>query len=202
MALKNLFSKKKTLDDVTLDDLKREKIRLENEEGRFMRRAEDVEGEKKTLFLEGAKEGVPQHRRVLLARKIKERDAEAVNLERNLQMFSKQLRIINGFIMLKENQRIMRESGISSIISKVDLQDLQIYVDQATIEGSFHMEKFSEMLGALEGADQALGKVQEDDDIQDLVRQMEAVATAEDPRQAYEEAKTKAEEEKFPEDKI
>ena len=178
-SLKKLFSRKKKLGDISLDDLKREKIRLEQEEKKYTHRVDAIEEEKKALFMAG-KDETSQRKQLILARKIKEKDAEAKNIEKNLQFFSRQLRIINGFMQLKENQRILEQSGISAIISNVDLQELQIYVDQATIDGVFHMDKFSEILNTLEESERLVGPVAEEKDILAIVEAMQEARASEE----------------------
>lgn len=175
--------KKKTLDDVKLDDLRREKTRLDLEERKMLNRIREVESDKKKLFEEGVKNPSEREQKIM-ARKIKELDVEAKNMDRNLQFFSKQLRIINGFLQLKENQRIIKESGISSVIGDIDLQTLQIYVDQATVDGEFHMDKFSEILGTLEEAGSVTSVASEDDDVMQIVKAMQQAKESEDPARA------------------
>ncbi len=174
---------KKTLDDVKLDDLRREKTRLDLEERKMLARIREVESDKKKLFEEGVKNPSEREQKIM-ARKIKELDVEAKNMDRNLQFFSKQLRIINGFLQLKENQRIIKESGISSVIGDIDLQTLQIYVDQATVDGEFHMDKFSEILGTLEEAGSVTSVASEDDDVMQIVKAMQQAKESEDPARA------------------
>jgi len=202
-SFKRLFGKKKTLATVSMDELRRERIRLEQEERRYTRRVDEVEEEKKSLFMKGKDES-SRRRQVIAARKIKEKEAEAKNAERNLQLFSRQLRILNGFIQLKENERILKQSGISNLISTVDLQELQMYVDDATIDGVFHMDKFSDILHTLERSGEA-GAMTEDAEVADLVKAMQAAREAEEldpeaPERVYEEQVSKPDVEELEED--
>lgn len=178
--LSNLLGPGKTpqqsrLEDLSLDSLQKEKTRLELEERKLIRRVEELEAQKRQLFEEGTRE--PSTRKqVILARKIKELDAQVANLDKNLQFFSRQLRVLNGFIQLKENERILRESGISRLITSVDLQTLQTYVDSATVDGVFHMDKFQDILSVMEESYAVAGGVQEEPDIMQIVREMQRVA--------------------------
>ena len=178
-SLKKLFGKSKKLKDITLDELRRERIRLEQEERRYTGRIEGIEEEKKALFIAG-KDETSRRKRVILARKIKEKDLEAKNVDKNLQWFSRQLRTMNGLLQLKEMERILQQSGISAIISNLDLQELQIYVDQATVEGQFHMDKFSDILSTLEESDRVVGALKEDEDIMAIVDAMEEAGAVEE----------------------
>ncbi len=178
-GLKNLFSRRQTLDDLPLDELRKEKIRLDQEEKKMMLRLDQLEEEKKKVFMQGRNEP-SERKKMVLARKFKELDAQAKSMERNMQYFSKQLRIINGFMNLKENQRILKESGISSVIARMDLQELQIYVDQASIDGTFQIEKLQEVLGTLEEGGSLAGDIPEDKDVMEVFRLMESAGATED----------------------
>jgi hypothetical protein len=62
----------------------------------------------------------------------------------------------------------------------VDLQELQIYVDQATIDGVFHMDKFSEILNTLEESERLVGPVAEEKDILAIVEAMQEARASEE----------------------
>lgn len=164
-----------TLDDLDLDALMKEKTRLELEERKLIRRVEDLEAQKRELFEDGTQESSTR-KQVIMARKIKELDAQVRNLDKNLQFMSRQLRVLNGFVQLKENERIMRESGISRLIAGVDLQTLQMYVDNATVDGVFHMDKFQDILSVMEESHAVSGGYEEEEDIMEIVREMQQVA--------------------------
>ena len=179
-ALKGWFGdRKQTLEDLSLDEMRKEKIRLDQEEKKLMLRLDQIEADKKKVFLMGREEP-SERKKMVLARKFKELDVQAKSMERNLQYFSKQLRIINGFMNLKENRRILQESGLTAIISNMDLQELQIYVDQASIDGTFQLEKLQEVLGTLEEGSSITGDIPEDRDVMEVFRLMETASTVED----------------------
>jgi len=179
-AFKGWFGdRKQTLEDLSLDEMRKEKIRLDQEEKKLMLRLDQIEADKKKVFLMGREEA-SERKKMVLARKFKELDVQAKSMERNLQYFSKQLRIINGFMNLKENRRILQESGLTAIISNMDLQELQIYVDQASIDGTFQLEKLQEVLGTLEEGSSITGEIPEDRDVTEVYRMMEAASRVED----------------------
>jgi hypothetical protein len=103
-----------------------------------------------------------------------------------LQAISKQMRIINGLIQVKERARVMAESGISGILKDIDLQDLIIYIDRASVDGEFHMDKFDELLRTLEQADAISPQMSEDQDVLDIVRQMQLAREAADSPEVIE----------------
>jgi FtsZ-binding cell division protein ZapB len=158
---KGFFQRKRSLKDITVDELRREKIRLEHEESRLAGQVEELERSKQQVFLRGKDESSERQQRIL-ATKIKELDVQAGSMDRNLRFISKQLRIVNGFIQIKENQRLIQEAGLASIISSIDMEKLQQYVEQASVEGSFQWDKFESILGNLEDTEKITGGGEED----------------------------------------
>ncbi len=174
-----------TLDDLRLDALRHEKVRLEQEERKMLARLRDVEARKRQLFEEGVKNPSEREQRVV-ARRIKELDVRAANMDRMLHAISKQMRILNGLIAVKERARVMAETGISKLLADIDLQDLIMYIDKASVDGEFHMTKFDELLGVLEEADSLSPEYREDADVNEIVRIMQEAREAADSPEALE----------------
>ena len=177
---------KTSLDDLSLDDMRREKIRLDQEERKMLARLREVEGQKRNLFEEGVRNASEREQRVV-ARRIKELDVEAASMDRTLQAISKQTRIINGLLQVKERYRFMAESGVSGLLKDIDLQDLIIYIDKASVDGEFHLDKFDELIRALEEAEAVAPGFKEDKDVQDIVLQMQKAREALDNPEAMEQ---------------
>lgn len=173
------------LQDVSLDELRREKIRFDQEERKMLARLREVEEQKRKLFEEGVRNASEREQRVL-ARRIKEVDVEAGNMDRMLQAISKQMRIINGLIQVKERYRVLAESGISGILKDIDLQDLIIYIDKASVDGEFHLDKFDELLNALEESDSVSPGFKEDQDVTEIMKAMQQAREASDSPEALE----------------
>ena len=178
--------KKASIEDLQLDDLNREKVRLVQEERKMLARLKETENKKRQLFEEGVRNPSDREQRVI-ARRIKELDVEANNMDRMLQMISKQLRVIGGLIQVKERSRLAAESGLSNILDNLDLQDLIVYIDRASVDGEFNMDKFDEVLYALEEADALSPEYREDQDVLDIVTAMQQAREAADSPEALEE---------------
>jgi len=161
-----------SLEDLKLDDLHRESVRLDQEERKMLARIRELETKKRQLFEEGVSNPSEREQRVI-ARRIKELDVRADNMDRMLQAISKQMRIITGLIQVKERTRVMAESGISKLLSDIDLQDLIITIDKASVDGEFHMNKFDEVLGILEEADSLSPEMREDRDVLEIIEAMQ-----------------------------
>lgn len=152
----------------------------------MLARLREVEAHKRKLFEDGIQNASEREQRVI-ARRIKEMDVEASNMDRMLQAISKQMRIINGLLQVKERYRVLAESGISGILKDIDLQDLIIYIDKASVDGEFHMDKFDELLHTLEEADAISPDYKEDKDVLEIMQAMQRAREASDSPEAMEE---------------
>ena len=180
-------AKKATLNDLTEEDLLKEKAGFVYKQRQMDTRFQKVEEEKRKLFEAGAKTK-SKRERLVIAREFKEKDVEADNIQRMLDVISKQKRIINGLLLVKERTRILSESGVSGILKDVDLQDLIVYIDKASIDGEFQESKINELLGVLE--ENYSNKPQsskEDSDVLEIEKAMELASEAGDNPEVMEQ---------------
>ena len=176
--IRGLFGgKAKTLESVSIDDLRRERIRIEQEEARQIKKLDELEKNKQALFERGTDEP-SQRQQVIVARKIKELDQQARNFDQTLKLLSRQLRIIGGFLHVKENKQLLQKTAISSLLATMDLADLQRFVEAATVEGQFQMDKFEHILGTLEDYDLDTTAASEDVDTLAIVEAMNRARNA------------------------
>ncbi|KPK61771.1 MAG: hypothetical protein AMK73_07795 [Planctomycetes bacterium SM23_32] len=176
--IKSLIDRGNRIENITVDELKREQIRIEQMERRLGREVDDLDTQKQKLFAEGTNEA-SQRRRVMVARKIKQLDSRARAKAQQLALFNKHLRIVDGLLQIKENMALLDELKVGSVVSKMPLSELSEYVERATVEGQFEMEKFTTLLGALEGA-MDTAEVEEDADVLGIVEAMEQARAAEE----------------------
>ena len=187
-GIKTLLTGKRSISGISAEEIRKERIRLEQAEGRITSEIEQLETKKKELFSKGASES-SQRSQVMLARKIKELDAQAKARDGQLAMISRQSRILAGLSMIKENESMMCEMGVSSIISKMDLPELERYIEKASVTGEFQMERFGQILQILEGPAGASVCVDEDEDTLAIVAAMQQ-AQADGDGQAVESGMT------------
>jgi hypothetical protein len=171
--------KKMKIEDVPVDDLRREKISLEQEERKLLARLKDIEKQKRLVFDDGVQAAGVREQRVN-ARRYKELDDEASNMDKMLQIISQQMRVLNGLVQLKERSRMAAESGLNSIIKDMDLHDLTVYITKASVDGEFNMDKLSQILGHLGEADGLSPEYREDQDVIDIMHAMQQAREATD----------------------
>ncbi|RLC62527.1 MAG: hypothetical protein DRI01_06750 [Chloroflexi bacterium] len=168
-SVKARLSGKKSFDKVSLDDLRREKIRLDREEARFIGRSEQIEKQKEQLFQQLVNEP-SQIRQTILARKIKERDEEGKGHLRLSRYLGHQLRIVNGLIAIKEEARMMSKEAVG-LLSKIPFDELVSYVEDVTTDSEFERGRIKDLLKTLEEGQSLVSTplAEEDEDVQKIV---------------------------------
>ena len=156
-SLKSLFTTRgkvsqKTLQNVSPEDIRREKIKVEQTENRVTCEIEELEKQRDAIFSKGVDAG-SDRQKLHFARKVKELDAQVQARDHQLALISRNLRVLNGISQLKENERVVGDLGMEGLVNTMDLMELQSYVEKATVEGQFQMDKFNEILGALDSAE-------------------------------------------------
>ncbi len=175
-----------TLADLNLDDLRREKIRIEQEERKMLARIRELETMKRRLFEQGTRLSSEREQRAL-ARQIRDLDVQAHNMDRMLQAFSKQMRVITGLLQIKERQIHTGASEFSEMLNQLDLQEVLLYVDRSSVEGEFHLSKFDQVLGAMEEADALRPHLREDEDVLQILEAMQQAHDGQDAPAVLEE---------------
>jgi len=182
--LRGLFGgRKRTFRDLEMDDLRRENIRLEQMEAQMVKKLDQLEDQKKLLFQQGARPEVSAQQRVVLANKMKQADVKSKNQARNVQFVQKQLRVIGGLIQLKENESLWAGSPLLETLSGMDLANLEKIIEDATVEGSFQLDRLERILLGMEEAEGVARVATADSDVMDIAKEMEQAAAmaAEDP---------------------
>jgi len=178
--------KKRSIENVPVEELKREKVRMAQEERKLLNEIRTLEAQKRSLFNEGVRKASEREQRVL-ARRIKELDAQSNNYDRFLQSLSKQMRVLNGLVQVKERIRMDQEWGIAGLVSNLNLEDLMAYVSEASVNGEFNMNMFDDVLQVLEKNDAISPNFQEDEDVLDIMKEMQLAREAADAPERLDE---------------
>jgi len=176
--IRGLLGRENQIEKISVEELKHEKIRVEQMEKRLSREVQDLESQKQKLFLKG-KDEASNRQRLMLARKIKQLDSRGRVKGQQLGLFSKHLGIIDGLLQVKENMALLQQFKLGSVVSKMPLAELTAYVEKASVEGQFEMEKFTTLLGALEGS-MEMSEEEEGEDVKAIMVAMEEAHAAEE----------------------
>ncbi len=170
--LLGLFSRTRHLGQVSHDHLRKERLRLEQIEHRISSEIEKLEQAKHDLFEQGRGQNNQRQQRIL-ARRIQAVDAEARAKDQQLARVAQQMRIVSGLMVIKENEELARELGVSGIVSRLDIETLEKYVDRAHVDGQFQMERFAQMIRTLDSAGEYAAEPEEDEQTLAIVQAMQ-----------------------------
>lgn len=184
ISLRNLFRKKRSLSDISVDELHTEKVRIEREQRRFSERLNELEQRKKALFIAATNEP-SERKRKELAVQIKDLELEARDAERQHAILGRHLRAINRFIQAKRSRQV-EQMGLGRIIDRLDLDDLARYMEEASLRGEVQWDRLGEILGQLDQTERLAGELEEEEGVSDILRAIDearAVAIS-DPEEA------------------
>ncbi|MCA9107878.1 MAG: hypothetical protein KDA83_20880 [Planctomycetales bacterium] len=167
--------RKTTLKDVQPEQLRRERLHVERTEVKLTREIEELEKQKEELFRKGV-DGTSDRQRVQIARKIKQLDAQVQAKDRQLALVAKNLQVLNSVAQLKENERILKDLGMEGVVNKMDLGEVQSYIESATVEGQFQMERFTRLMQSVSDAESLYESDEDDSETQAILDIMSAAS--------------------------
>lgn len=167
--IKYRFQGKKNIERIGRDEIRQEKIRLDQEERKLISRVESLENEKKKLFEEGVKEG-SERKQLILARKIKEVDSQADHYDRQLRSVAHQIRVMNGLMMIKD--QVGSSPDRKALVEKIPIEKLALYVEKATVKGEFAQERIQDVLRTVEEGGDVISAMDagEEEDVKQIVK--------------------------------
>jgi hypothetical protein len=159
--------------ELSLEQVKREEIRLGIRESQTLAKLEKMEKEREEIFARGTKLKSPAHRRQL-ARLYEARSAGVKTLERELAVLSKELSTISALKLALERRTNTRE-GLSKILRKVDEAELMTYLEDDKISQEMYLEKLNSVLSTVtEGAQEITESIgQEGREVLDVWQRMD-----------------------------
>jgi len=178
-GIASLFGRQKTIDQISPDDLKRERITLEQAQNRIHREIAAMEHRKDELFLKG-KDAASSRQRLDFAQQVAQVEREIRQKAKDMALVRKQLGIIAGLLQIKERAALLRSLKVGSIINRLSVEELAAYVDQATVDERFEMEKFTAMLEAVEGGADAILEAAATPEVRAIAAAMEQARAAEE----------------------
>jgi len=187
--LSGLFGKKKrTLRDLTTDDLTREQITLKNEQRRIDQEAARLDKDEAQLKSEYAEAATDTQKRSI-ARRIQDTRTRRGGIETRSAYCHKMGRSINGFLVIKQNMEFFERMGVASALSEMDMSEVEAFINEATVEGTLQQDKLAAMLQQVtEGVDQ-ITESAADSSLEDLMAELDGeAATAEPSEKVAEQA--------------
>jgi len=159
--------------ELTLEQVKREEIKLGIRETQTLSKLEKLEKEREDIFSKGMKIKSPPRRRQL-ARLYEMKSTGVKTLERELSILSKEITTISALKLALE-RRVTGKDGVSRILERVDEARLMTYLEDDKISQEMYLEKLNGVLSTVtDGATQItedLGK--EGSEVMDVWQKMD-----------------------------
>ena len=133
--------------NLSLEQVKREEIKLGIRENQTLSKLEKIEKEREDIFAKGMKIKAPSRRRQL-ARLYDAKSAGVKNMERELALISKELSTISALKLALERQKRTHE-GLSSPLHKVDESELMTYLEDDKVTQEMYLEKLNSVLSTV-----------------------------------------------------
>jgi hypothetical protein len=144
MALINkIFGTKKTLSELSRQELRREEILLTKHRDRLFKRIGDISSQKQKIFQQGAQQKSPELRKAL-AQDFELKTQEQLMAARELNLRSKELLTVSRLRMVKENSEKGRALGRLNLTDK-DVAKISGWIE----DDSVSQEMYNDRLGAI-----------------------------------------------------
>jgi hypothetical protein len=154
-----LFGKKKTLSDLTRQELRREEIILTKNRERLFKRISDIAAHKQKIFQQGAQQKSPELRKAL-AQDFELKTQEQLMAARELNLRSKELLTVSRLRMVKENNEKGRALGRLNLTDK-DVAKISGWIEDDSVTQDIYNERLNAVLELGAEADKdALSKVE------------------------------------------
>lgn len=142
------FRGKRSLARLTMDELDREKIKLDLQERKQIQRTQQLEREKEKFFAQGLRESSDQMK-LYYSRKVKELDSDVRLNDRVLSALSHKVRIYNGIVSMKKWMQVLSEDK-KSLLNKLSLAEVSQWIEQNTVNGELRETQLNRLLDEVE----------------------------------------------------
>lgn len=146
MSLFGLFEKeKRTLKDVSLDDLKREQLSLQQEQRKLDVEAEKLGRDETQLASEYA-QAQTQIQKKAIARKVQNVRMQQKAVDTKSAHCHKLRQTVNNFALIRDNMAFYERMGVASELMRMDMAEVESFINDAMIDGQLQQEKLANML--------------------------------------------------------
>ncbi len=139
-----IFSRKKTLSQLTRQELRKEEILLTRQRDRLFKKIGDVATQKQKIFQQGATQRSPELRKAL-AQDFELKTQEQLMAARELNLRSKELLTVSRLRMVKENNEKGRALGRLNLTDK-DVAKISGWIEDDSVTQDMYNERLNTLL--------------------------------------------------------
>src|SRR5678815_29191 len=139
-----LFSRKKTLSQLTTQELRKEEILITKQRDKLFKQIEQISTDKQKIFEQGAKQKSPELRKAL-AQDFELKTQQQLMNARELNLRSKELLTVSRLRMVKENQGKGRALGRLNVTDK-DVAKITQWIEDDAVGQDMYRERLDAIL--------------------------------------------------------
>jgi len=139
-----IFGTKKTLSELSRQELRREEILLTKHRERLFKRIGDISTQKQKIFQQGAQQKSPELRKAL-AQDFELKTQEQLMCARELNLRSKELLTVSRLRMVKENSEKGRALGRLNLTDK-DVAKISGWIDDDSVTQDMYNDRLNAVL--------------------------------------------------------
>src|SRR3954463_16653964 len=139
-----IFGRKKTLSELTRQELRKEEIILTKQRDRLFKKIGDISTQKQTIFQRGATQKSPELRKAL-AQDFELKTQEQMMAARELNLRSKELLTVSRLRMVKENTEKGRALGRLNLTDK-DVAKISGWIEDDSVTQDMYNDRLNSIL--------------------------------------------------------
>jgi hypothetical protein len=139
-----LFSRKKTLSQLTTQELRKEEILITKQRDKLFKQIEQISTDKQKIFEQGAKQKSPELRKAL-AQDFELKTQQQLMNARWLNLRSKELLTVSRLRMVKENQGKGRALGRLNLTDK-DVAKISGWIEDDAVKQDVYQDRLNALL--------------------------------------------------------
>jgi len=139
-----IFGRKKTLSELSKQELRKEEILIGKQRDRLFKRIEEIAVSKQKIFQQGATQKSPELRKAL-AQQFELKSQEQVMVARELNLRSKELMTVSRLRIVQESRASGRALGRLNVTDK-DMAKITSWIEDDAVTQDMYQERLDQIL--------------------------------------------------------
>src|SRR5215212_2221704 len=139
-----LFGRKKTLSELSKQELRKEEILIGKQRDRLFKRIEDIAAAKQKIFQQGATQKSPELRKAL-AQQFELKGQEQMMVARELNLRSKELMTVCRLRLVQESRESGKALGRLNVTDK-DMVKITSWIEDDAVNQDMYQERLDQIL--------------------------------------------------------
>ena len=139
-----IFGKKKTLSELSKQELRKEEILIGKQRDRLFKRIEEIAAAKQKIFQQGATQKSPELRKAL-AQQFEMKSQEQVMVARELNLRSKELMTVSRLRIIQEGRQSGKALGRLNVTDR-DMAKITAWIEDDAVTQDMYQERLDQIL--------------------------------------------------------